>query len=270
MDGNGRWATGRGVPRGQGHEAGAESVRVVVRECRKRGVEALTLYSFSTENWKPAAGRGECADDPAEALRPPGTSGTDGAGDTGLCHRADVPASRSSFASHSTSWSMTAREWRHDSQPRTVLRLSCRDGGCSQTGCARCGCWTNRSGRHHGVGHLRSSGRRLACPTPDLLIRTSGELRLSNFLLWQLAYTEIHVTDTYFSQISVSLELDAALVALCWPPSSVRKRPTPKSTRISHVATHHLWRGRPRHRSPCAHLRWGGRCEVAGCRVRRW
>ena len=52
MDGNGRWATGRGVPRGQGHEAGAESVRVVVRECRKRGVEALTLYSFSTENWK--------------------------------------------------------------------------------------------------------------------------------------------------------------------------------------------------------------------------
>ena len=52
MDGNGRWAQSRGVPRAKGHEAGAESVRAVVRECRKRGVEVLTLYSFSTENWK--------------------------------------------------------------------------------------------------------------------------------------------------------------------------------------------------------------------------
>jgi undecaprenyl diphosphate synthase len=51
MDGNGRWAQGRGLPRAKGHEAGAESVREIVRECRERGVEALTLYSFSTENW---------------------------------------------------------------------------------------------------------------------------------------------------------------------------------------------------------------------------
>ena len=51
MDGNGRWAQSQGFPRSKGHEVGAESVRAVVRECRKRGVEVLTLYSFSTENW---------------------------------------------------------------------------------------------------------------------------------------------------------------------------------------------------------------------------
>ena len=51
MDGNGRWAESRGLPRERGHEEGAESVREIVRECRRAGVEALTLYSFSTENW---------------------------------------------------------------------------------------------------------------------------------------------------------------------------------------------------------------------------
>ena len=51
MDGNGRWAQSRSLPRSRGHEEGAESVRAVVRECRKQGVEVLTLYSFSTENW---------------------------------------------------------------------------------------------------------------------------------------------------------------------------------------------------------------------------
>ncbi len=51
MDGNGRWAQGRGLPRVKGHEEGAESVREIVRACRERGIEALTLYSFSTENW---------------------------------------------------------------------------------------------------------------------------------------------------------------------------------------------------------------------------
>ena len=52
MDGNGRWAQSRGLPRVKGHEEGARSVRAIVRECRKRGLEALTLYSFSTENWR--------------------------------------------------------------------------------------------------------------------------------------------------------------------------------------------------------------------------
>ena len=211
MDGNGRWATGRGVPRGQGHEAGAESVRVVVRECRKRGVEALTLYSFSTEKWKRPPEEvsalmtllkryvlqerqelmeqgirvraiGQMSRLPLFVRKPLDKLVNDSAGNGGMTLNLALSyGSRAEMVDAVRQVARDAVAGRIDPDAITESVISDR---------------------------LYTAG----LPDPDLLIRTSGELRLSNFLLWQLAYTEIYVTDTYWPDFREP-ELDAALVA---------------------------------------------------------
>jgi undecaprenyl diphosphate synthase len=197
MDGNGRWAKSRGVPRAKGHEAGAESVRAVVRECRKRGVEALTLYSFSTENWKRPPDevsalmsllktyvlqeRSELMDQgikvrvigqvsrlPLFVRKPLGVLCKDSSKNTGMVLNLALSyGSRAEIVSVVRQVARDAVEGKLD--PDAITEQSVTD-------------------------RLYTAG----LPDPDLLIRTSGELRLSNFLLWQLAYTEIYVTETYW------------------------------------------------------------------------
>lgn len=194
MDGNGRWAQNRGLPRVAGHRAGAESVRAITRSCGKLGVEVLTLYSFSTENW----GRPE---DEVEALMALLEEYLRGEIDElqgngvrlsaiGQLHRLPSPV-REALAQVSA---FTAK----NTGLKLVLALSY--GGraeiveavraiASEVQAARL------SPEDISEETVASALYTAGLPDPDLLIRTSGELRLSNFLPWQLAYAELYVTD---------------------------------------------------------------------------
>ena len=198
MDGNGRWAKARGLPRVMGHRAGVEALKSTLRHCSDWGVEALTAYAFSTENWS----------------RP---------GD-------EVNFLMTLFES------VLQRELQALEQEQVRIRflgdldalpvkLQALIAEATQRTSGNSGIHFNVCTNYGGRRELVRASQRLAErvargelepsqidenalaaelftagePDPDLLIRTSGERRISNFLLWQLAYAEIHVTD------------------LCWP-----------------------------------------------------
>lgn len=194
MDGNGRWAQARGLPRIAGHEAGAESVREVTRTCRALGVQALTLYSFSTENWQRPADEVSglmgllaryLVDERREIL------------DNNIRLNAVGQVDRLPLAVRAA-----LKEMMHASRENSAmtLTLALSYGGRAEiVDAARSLAKKAASGRLRPdaideaafAAELGTAG----LPDPDLLIRTSGELRLSNFLLWQLAYAEFYVTD---------------------------------------------------------------------------
>src|SRR5580692_11179580 len=193
MDGNGRWAREKGLARIRGHEQGAESVRAVLRACGEAGVEFLTLYAFSTENWK----------------RP----------------KAEVAALMKlleRFLKNETPELM-----QQNVRLQAIGRITDLPGACQrelhraiETTASNTGVTLilalSYSGRMEIIdgiksildavqkGHIDKAmidvemfSKHLYTryyPDPDLLIRTSGEMRLSNFLLWQLSYTEMYVT----------------------------------------------------------------------------
>jgi undecaprenyl diphosphate synthase len=193
MDGNGRWARRRRLPRIAGHRAGIRAVRQVVEACARLGVPYLTLYAFSVENWK----------------RPQS--------ETKLLMALLREYLRKEIAELNR---QNIRLWaigRTEELPRAVqqdlqsaLTKTGRNSGMRLTLALNYGGRTElvdairklaEKVRHNGamtidestIGeHLYTNG----LPDPDLLIRTSGELRLSNFLLWQVAYSEIWVTET--------------------------------------------------------------------------
>jgi undecaprenyl diphosphate synthase len=209
MDGNGRWAQSQGMPRVKGHEAGAESVREIVRECRKRGVEALTLYSFSTENW--SRPRQEVA-----ALM-------------ALLKRF-VMSERRELMDQGIQVRVIGQMGRIPLFVRKPLRALCKDSatnsGMTLTLALSYGGRADIVAAVQAVARDVQAGRlapeqiveasieeylsTVGLPDPDLLIRTSGEMRISNFLLWQLAYTEIYVTDTLWPDFRKD-ELELAL-----------------------------------------------------------
>ncbi len=195
MDGNGRWAADRGLPRSEGHRAGAKAVREVVEASARLGIEVLTLFAFSTENWKrPKHEVWLLMNLLREYLR------------------REVPA----LVEQGVRLRLLGR-WRELS-PALVRQLeealeATREGKKLELNIA-----LNYSGRSEIVDACRQivadwgAGRPVEIdeetlhrnlytsgqPDPDLMIRTSGELRISNFLLWQVAYSEIHVTPTYW------------------------------------------------------------------------
>ena len=194
MDGNGRWAKSRGLPRVAGHEEGAKSVKEIVTRCRERGVKALTLYSFSTENWR----------------RP----GEEVSALMKLLQRY-VFEERETILSNDIQLRVIGQPDRLPLYVRTPLRLLVRDSAQNK-GMILC-LALSYGGRQEIVdavqaiaakvqqGQLRPEAiddqaitdhlQTRGMPDPDLLIRTSGELRVSNFLLWQIAYSELYVTD---------------------------------------------------------------------------
>lgn len=194
MDGNGRWAMARGLPRNRGHEAGADSVREIVRACGELGVEVLTLYSFSTENWfRP--------EDEVEALmallerylREELQELMDNdvrLSAIGQVHRLPK-AVRMGLDAVSK---MTAE----NKGMRLILALS-YGGRMEITDAVKAIAHKVAAGELDpediDEGQIGANLYTADLPDPDLLIRTSGELRLSNFLLWQVAYAELYVTD---------------------------------------------------------------------------
>src|SRR5438309_1103874 len=209
MDGNGRWARKRGMPRVAGHRAGINAVREVVEGSAELGIRVLTLYAFSVENWKrPRAEVSTLMQLLKEYLNKElenihqnnirfRTIGRTDELDVSVqaeLDKAITKTSRNSGMIFNVALNYGGRAEIVDAVNRLL-----RNGGKSA---AENGGITEKEF----AAHLYTAG----LPDPDLLIRTSGELRISNFLLWQIAYAEIWVTDTLWPDFRRA-ELYAAL-----------------------------------------------------------
>jgi undecaprenyl diphosphate synthase len=209
MDGNGRWAAARGLTRTAGHKAGLKAVRLVIEECSRRGVEALTLFAFSSENWqRPADEVGSLMSLILEALDR----------EIGELHRKAVRVrvigERRSLAVRLQA-RIAAAEQRTAANGGLKLQVALSYGGRWDVLQA-----AQRLARECASGALRpqdlseerfAAGLALAgLPPVELLIRTGGEQRLSNFLLWDLAYAELHFSSSLWPDFSVP-DLEEAL-----------------------------------------------------------
>jgi undecaprenyl diphosphate synthase len=195
MDGNGRWAKARGVPRLMGHRAGRESVRDVVRGCVDLGIEMLTLYTFSTENWnRPVREIRALMGILRQTLRDERRELRD------RNVRLDVIGRREDLPREVLSAIEETQEYLSGSTGlRLTLALSYSGRAEIVDAVRRMLADQQRGAFDPGqvdealvASYLYTAG----LPDPDLLIRTSGEMRVSNFLLWQLAYTEFWMTQT--------------------------------------------------------------------------
>jgi len=209
MDGNGRWARERNLPRIRGHERGAETVRAIVTQCARLGIDTLTLYSFSTENWKRPRDEveflmglyvkyliaerdtimdndvrfvhvGRRAGLPADVLREMDETVVMSRGNTGL---------RLCLALNYGSRDEIVDAVRAIAAEVQASRLSPAD--IDET-------------------LISNSLYTAGLPDPDLLIRTANERRVSNFLLWQISYAEIHVSEKHWPDFALD-DLHAAI-----------------------------------------------------------
>jgi undecaprenyl diphosphate synthase len=189
MDGNGRWAEARGLPRVEGHRAGAVAVRTVTEEARRAGIEALTLYAFSMQNWQRPKDEVDALmlllGDFLEAERETMIRNAIRFNVIGDVTR--LPAAlQERIASVSAATAQGAR---------MVLTLALSYGGQEElVHAARAA--AARKGTALTAADLEAGLWTAGLPGLDLLVRTSGEHRISNFLLWQCAYAEILFTDT--------------------------------------------------------------------------
>jgi undecaprenyl diphosphate synthase len=194
MDGNGRWARRRSLPRVAGHKAGIEPVRVSVETCARLGIRVLTLYAFSVENWKRPRSEVRTL---MRLLKEYIRSELDSVHGNNIRFRSigriqelDESVRKELDRAMRTTRDNTgmilsvALNYSGRAELVDTINTLLRDFG--------------RNGQRSPVdeetvsSHLYTSG----IPDPDLLIRTSGEMRISNFLLWQIAYSEIYVTST--------------------------------------------------------------------------
>jgi undecaprenyl diphosphate synthase len=206
MDGNGRWAAQRHLPRVEGHRAGIESVRDVVEGSARLGIEVLTLYAFSVENWK----------------RPRAEVNT-----LMTLLKRYLRLELSTLLRNNIRFRVIGRTEELSPDVRHELELGIRqtDGNT--------GMLFNIALNYSGRAEIVDAARRLMAagvspddlderrfsdflytagqPDPDLLIRTSGEMRVSNFLLWQIAYSEIWVTETLWPDFRRRHLLEAVL-----------------------------------------------------------
>lgn len=195
MDGNGRWAKRRHLPRVAGHRAGVEAVRTTVETNARLGIEALTLYAFSVENWKrPPFEIEALMTFLKEYLRK----------ELENIHRNNIrfqTIGRTNELDESVQFELRSAIRKTAGNTGMVLNVALNYGGRVELVDSfrklmeKC----LREGRAPETINEADIARNLYTgdlPDPDLLIRTSGEMRVSNFLLWQIAYAEIYVTDT--------------------------------------------------------------------------
>ncbi|MFP5390145.1 MAG: polyprenyl diphosphate synthase [Gammaproteobacteria bacterium] len=207
MDGNGRWATKRFLPRVAGHVKGVEAVREIVEACALRGVEYLTLFAFSSENWRR----------PEEEVS--------------LLMKLFVTALErevSKMHANNIRLKVVGDLSRFDGKLREMIaaaeRRTANNTRLTVTVCANYGGrWDiiqaagKMAATHPGATEFTEEqlSEHLAmayAPEPDLFIRTGGEQRISNFLLWQLAYAELYFTDTFWPDFNMAA-LDAAIAS---------------------------------------------------------
>ncbi len=191
MDGNGRWAAQRHLPRVEGHRAGIDSVRDVVETSARIGIKVLTLYAFSVENWKrPATEISTLMSLLKRYLRL----------ELNTLLRNDIRfkvIGRADELAPDIQQELRAAEDKTAANTGMLFNIALNYGGRAEiVEAARrliaAGVRPEELDEHRFAGCLYTAGQ----PDPDLLIRTSGEIRVSNFLLWQIAYAEIWVTET--------------------------------------------------------------------------
>jgi undecaprenyl diphosphate synthase len=187
MDGNGRWAKARGLPRVAGHRAGAEAARKVLRAAGEAGVECLTLYAFSSENWRRPA---QEISDLTGLLRFYIQRELSSLHKEGI--RLKIIGDHRAFESDVARMVDKAVE-RTANNSRMTLAIALNYGARAEL--VRAARTAAAAGEIDEAAIERALDTR-DLPPLDLLIRTSGELRLSNFLLWQAAYAELLFTDT--------------------------------------------------------------------------
>jgi len=209
MDGNGRWAQKRHLPRIAGHRSGTQSARTTIETCARLKIEALTLYAFSVENWRrPKAEIDFLMQLLREYLRK----------EMPLLQKNNI---RMRFLGRIDELPAGVQNDVRDAMEKTagnkgmVLCVALNYGGRAEIVDAMNAILAERNG--HGTAdkvseeqlsrHLYTEG----LPDPDLLIRTSGEMRVSNFLLWQIAYAEIFVTETLWPDFNRARLLEALL-----------------------------------------------------------
>ncbi len=196
MDGNGRWARRRGLPRNAGHQAGLKTLRRILRVAHDHGIACVTVFAFSSENWRrPQHEVNLLMDLLLRGLRKHVTE----------LHARNV---RVRFIGDRARLPAELTAQLHNSEQLTcnnsgsLLNVAIDYGG--QWDIAQA---ATAAARAHPQGLVDADGLRRQlclsdCPDPDLLIRTGGEQRLSNFLLWQLAYTELYFTDVFWPDFS--------------------------------------------------------------------
>jgi len=211
MDGNGRWAKQRNLPRVAGHRAGVEPVRVTVETCARLGIRYLTLYAFSVENWKRP--RAE-VDTLWQLLR--------------VYLRRELPSLQDNDIRLNTIGRVEALPAAARGELEAAVRATSMNGGLQVNLAINYGgrselvdavnAILDQARQRGDIERLRVSDGLLAShlytagiPDPDLLIRTSGEMRVSNFLLWQIAYAELYVTDTLWPDFKRADLLNAVL-----------------------------------------------------------
>ena len=211
MDGNGRWADERGLPRAAGHRAGIKPVRLCVEECSRRGVEVLTLFAFSSENWlRPAQEVGILMGLFLEALdREADELASKGVALTFIGERASLAPALSAR--------MAGVESRTHGNTGLKLVIAIGYGGrwdlveAARQLARECVAGTLKP---DAIDEARLAGA-LALgelPDPDLFIRTGGDQRISNFLLWNLAYAELWFTERFWPAFDAE-ELERAFAA---------------------------------------------------------
>ena len=203
MDGNGRWAQARGLPRAAGHREGVETVRRIVTESARLGLGALTLYSFSSENWK------RPADEVAALMF--------------LCCEF-LRLERPTMLRENIRFRRIGR--REGLPPEVLAELDETERATAHaTGLTLClalnyGSRTEIADAARALAQEVAAGTRsldsideqavasrlytAGIPDPDLLVRTAGEMRVSNYLLWQISYAELHVTETLWPDFTVA------------------------------------------------------------------
>jgi undecaprenyl diphosphate synthase len=205
MDGNGRWAKARGLPRLAGHRAGTENLRRTLKACVRHGIKILTIYAFSTENW----GR------PAEEVR-------------GLMTILEQVIERELKELHEQGVQIRHIGRSENVSPRLLKKIQKAVEMTKHNDTLILNVAFNYGGRQEIIDAVRRMMREgidpdqvddallsqylytAGQPDPDLIIRTSGEMRVSNFLIWQGAYAELYVTPTYWPDFNDD-ELQKAL-----------------------------------------------------------
>jgi undecaprenyl diphosphate synthase len=211
MDGNGRWAEARGLPRHAGHKEGVRPVRMCIQECARRGVQALTLFAFSSENWlRPTVEVTSLMQLFLEAIDR----------EVAELHEKQV---RLRFIGDRQSLSVKLQ-----SRMAATEELTAGNAGLAlQVAVSYGGRWDILRAARRLAAQVASGAVRLEAidetsfsrelslsdvPDPDLFIRTGGDHRISNFLLWNLAYTELHFCETLWPDFDVP-DLENALRA---------------------------------------------------------
>ena len=204
MDGNGRWAQKRGKPREYGHRFGVEALERVSRYCQSLGLHTMTVYAFSTENWKRPQVEVNAI---MKLLEQYITKMSRTLKDDRVCYHflGDMSVLSPKLQEKIRALEEASAEYDQ------IINIAVNYGGREEI--VHCCNALLAEGKEH-ITEADISSRLYTshCPDPDLIVRTGGELRLSNFLMWQSAYAELYFTDVLWPDFSTE-DIDAAITA---------------------------------------------------------